>query len=67
MDKNIRGFGRREQIRLRANGHELMAFKEAARVAGLSLSSWARMALRDDAIARLNRAGKTHEAGWLTQ
>jgi hypothetical protein len=66
ISKGIRGLGRREQIRLRANGKELMAFRESANVAGLSLSAWARMVLREDAISRLNRAGKTQEAGWLT-
>jgi uncharacterized protein (DUF1778 family) len=46
-----------EDIELRVNPAEKQAFKEAAGLAGISLSSWVRERLRLAAIRELENAG----------
>ena len=58
MSDTMRGLGRREMLRVRLNDKERKAFNEAAALAGLSLSAWARMALRERAAASLKSAGR---------
>ena len=53
-----RGHGRREQLRLRATDTERRAFATAAKLSGLSLSSWIRAVARKAAIRQLRDAGK---------
>lgn len=55
--KAIRGFDRPLTIRVRVNRREHEAFKAAADLAGITASSWCRMVLRMEAIARLTAAG----------
>ena len=58
MGNAQRGLSRRELLRIRVNDKERAVFGEAARIAGLSLSSWCRMVLRESATALLVRSGK---------
>ena len=58
-----RGLARPDVLRVRINTEERETFKQAASLAGLSLSSWTRMVLREYATARLKAAGK--EGGFL--
>jgi len=53
-----RGLGRREQLRVRATDAERRAFTTAARLSGLSMSSWLRQVARKAAIRELRDAGK---------
>jgi hypothetical protein len=55
----MRGLERREMLRFRANASERNAFQQAADIAGLSLSAWARMVMREAATAALARAGQS--------
>ena len=57
-DAGNRGLGRSEILRVRLNEAERRAFQDAASLAGLSVSAWARMALRERASASLRAAGK---------
>lgn len=45
-------------LQLRLGEPEKCGFKQAARIAGLSLSSWSRERLRSAAIRELENAGK---------
>ena len=56
--KGIRGLNRPEMLRVRVNVKEKAAFAQAADLAGLSVSAWIRMALRERASASLKAAGK---------
>lgn len=58
LDLPIRGLGRRDMVRTRINDKERVVFQRAAEIAGLSLSSWARMVMREKAIEALSRAGE---------
>lgn len=56
--KGIRGLNRPEVLRVRVNVKEKATFAKAAELAGLSVSAWIRMALRQKATAELTAAGK---------
>lgn len=45
-------------LKIRANEPEKISFMRAARLAGMSLSAWARLILRREANAELTKAGK---------
>lgn len=47
-----------ELVRLRVSDREKLAFEEAASIAGLSLSAWARERLRWAATSELERADR---------
>jgi len=61
IKKGIRGLSRRYMLRVRLNDAEQGAAMAAAALAGLTLSAWTRMVIRETASARLKSAGK--EAG----
>lgn len=50
-----------KQLRIRIDSRERRAFDEAARLSGISLSSWVRIILREAAEARLRTANKKPE------
>lgn len=56
-----RGLGRRLLLRVRMNAKEKTVFDHAADLSGLTLSSWARMVLREAAAAKLHAAGRKVE------
>ena len=47
-----------ELLKFRVSGHEKEAFQAAAKLAGISLSSWMRERLRRVSIKELEEAGK---------
>jgi len=49
---------RTEPIQIRVSPTEKLAFHEAAKISGLSLSSWVRACLRKAAIRELEEVGK---------
>lgn len=56
-----RGFGRTVTMRARINAVEQQAFNDAAKLRGLTRSSWVRMVLRQAAAADLHAAGRKVE------
>lgn len=59
-----RGDAATRQLRVRLSYRERDAFEQAARLSGLSLSAWVRMASREMATRQLVGAGKA--VSWLS-
>ncbi len=57
LDK-LRPNGKGRQLRVRADPSERAAFERAARMSGLTLSAWIRMAGREMAARQLSNAGE---------
>jgi len=64
---NTKSMQRAAQLQIRLNDAEKTAFRDAARINGLSMSDWIRQVVRKAAIVELRSAGKDKVAEALTK